>query len=131
MQAQNMPILVQPETPRHAQEKDRGHESAPDERQKTHNICASTLQTHLIGVPNSQQINTAIAAAISTGGFSGSLSDADIQRIVVAVIAALHATAIPTDVRKVNGDTIIGHGIPPTYDNTGTLTDPGDPWRPQ
>lgn len=67
----------------------------------------------------------------SSGGFSGSLSDADIQRIVVAVIAALNATTIPTDVRKVNGDTIIGHGIPPTYDNTGTMTNPGDPWRPQ
>ena len=66
----------------------------------------------------------------SSGGFSGSLSDADIQRIVVAVIAAMNATVIPVDVRKVNGDTIIGHGIPPTYDNTGTMTAPGDPWRP-
>lgn len=70
-------------------------------------------------------------ASTSSGGFTGSLSDADIQRIVVAVIAALNATTIPTDVRKVNGDTIIGHGLPPTYDNTGTMTDPGDPWRPQ
>lgn len=46
------------------------------------------------------------------------------------ILAALNATTIPTDVRKVNGDTIIGHGIPPTYDNTGTMTAPGDPWRP-
>ena len=50
--------------------------------------------------------------------------------IAAAVLAALNATTIPTDVRKVNGDTIIGHGIPPTYDNTGTMTTPGDPWRP-
>lgn len=76
----------------------------------------------------------------SSGGFSGSLSDADIARIVAALpsasdiaaalLAALNATTIPADVRKVNGDTIIGHGIPPTYDNTGTMTAPGDPWRP-
>lgn len=77
----------------------------------------------------------------SSGGFSGSLSDADIARIVAAlpsaadiaaaVLALAQATPIHSDVRKVNGDTIIGHGIPPTYDNTGTMTDPGDPWRPQ
>lgn len=79
-------------------------------------------------------------ASSSSGGFSGSLSDADIARIVAALpsasdiaaalLAALNATTIPTDVRKVNGDTIIGHGIPATYDNTGTMTAPGDPWRP-
>ena len=54
----------------------------------------------------------------------------DMGAMVDAVLAALNATTIPTDVRKVNGDTIIGHGIPPTYDNTGTMTTPGDPWRP-
>lgn len=37
-------------------------------------------------------------ASTSSGGFTGSLSDADIQRIVVAVIAALNATAIPVNV---------------------------------
>ena len=55
------------------------------------------------------------------------------KRVLIALdqlLAALNATTIPTDVRKVNGDTIIGHGIPPTYDNTGTMTAPGDPWRP-
>lgn len=67
------------------------------------------------------------AAYITTavGGSGPSASD-----IAAALLAALNATAIPTDVRKVNGDTIIGHGIPPTYDNTGTMTAPGDPWRP-
>ena len=67
------------------------------------------------------------AAYITTavGGSGPSASD-----IAAAVLAALNATTIPTDVRKVNGDTIIGHGIPPTYDNTGTMTAPGDPWRP-
>lgn len=36
-------------------------------------------------------------ASTSSGGFTGSLSDADIQRIVVAVLAALNATTIPVD----------------------------------
>ena len=62
----------------------------------------------------------------AVGGSGPSASD-----IAAALLAALNATTIPTDVRKVNGDTIIGHGIPPTYDNTGTMTAPGDPWRPQ
>ena len=67
------------------------------------------------------------AAYITTavGGSGPSASD-----IAAALLATLNATTIPTDVRKVNGDTIIGHGIPPTYDNTGTMTTPGDPWRP-
>ena len=50
--------------------------------------------------------------------------------IAAAILAAAQITPIHSDVRKVNGDTIIGHGIPPTYDNTGTMTTPGDPWRP-
>ncbi len=67
------------------------------------------------------------AAYITTavGGSGPSAAD-----IAAALLAALNATTIPTDVRKVNGDTIIGHGIPATYDNTGTMTAPGDPWRP-
>ena len=55
---------------------------------------------------------------------------AKVEATPLATVTALNATTIPTDVRKVNGDTIIGHGIPPTYDNTGTMTAPGDPWRP-
>ena len=50
--------------------------------------------------------------------------------IAAAILAAAQITPIHSDVRKVNGDTITGHGIPPTYDNTGTMTTPGDPWRP-
>ena len=50
--------------------------------------------------------------------------------IAAAILAAAQITPIHSDVRKVNGDTITGHGIPPTYDNTGTMTAPGDPWRP-
>ena len=50
--------------------------------------------------------------------------------IAAAVLAMAQITPIYSDVRKVNGDTIIGHGIPPTYDNTVTMTDLGNPWRP-
>lgn len=62
----------------------------------------------------------------AVGGSGPSAAD-----IAAAVLAMAQVTPIHSDVRKVNGDTIIGHGIPPTYDNTGTMTDPGDPWRPQ
>ena len=67
------------------------------------------------------------AAYITTavGGSGPSASD-----IAAAILALAQLTPIHSDVRKVNGDTIIGHGIPPTYDNTGTMTAPGDPWRP-
>ena len=67
------------------------------------------------------------AAYITTavGGSGPSASD-----IAAAILALAQLTPIHSDVRKVNGDTIIGHGIPPTYDNTGAMTAPGDPWRP-
>ena len=67
------------------------------------------------------------AAYITTavGGSGPSASD-----IAAAILALAQLTPIHSDVRKVNGDTIIGHGIPPTYDNTGTMTNPGNPWRP-
>ena len=67
------------------------------------------------------------AAYITTavGGSGPSAAD-----IAAAILALAQLTPIHSDVRKVNGDTIIGHGIPATYDNTGTMTTPGDPWRP-
>ena len=57
----------------------------------------------------------------SSGGFSGSLSDADIARIVAAlpsasdiaaaVLAALNATTIPVDIKQVNSVPIKGSGV--------------------
>ena len=41
---------------------------------------------------------------------TGSISDADITRIVQAVLAALNATTIPVDTRKMNGSAVIGDG---------------------
>jgi len=67
-------------------------------------------------------------------GTGGPLSDADIDRIVAALVpallTALQATTIPVDVRKNNGVLITGTGVEPIYANDGTLLDPGDPWRP-
>ena len=96
------------------------------------NVVDGVLKTRSGGDPfggavvNVRYEAPGIAIGYSTTGSTGpSASD-----IAAALLAALNATTIPTDVRKVNGDTIIGHGIPPTYDNTGTMTTPGDPWRP-
>jgi len=50
------------------------------------------------------------APTVSAGSFSGSISDADITRIVQAVLAALNATTIPVDTRKMNGESVIGDG---------------------
>ena len=77
------------------------------------------------------QQSIAASYAIDGGTFSGSISDADIARIVQAVLlqlsnesiadavlAALNATTIPVDMKKTNGITIIG---------TGSKL---SPWRP-
>lgn len=55
----------------------------------------------------------------STGTFSGSISDADITRIVQAVLAALNATTIPVNIKQVNSITIKGAGVT------------GNTWGPQ
>ena len=77
-------------------------------------------------VVNARLVEPGIAIGYSSNGGTGP-SAAD---IAAAILALAQLTPIHSDVRKVNGDTIIGHGIPPTYDNTGTMTTPGDPWRP-
>lgn len=50
-------------------------------------------------------------ASSSSGGFSGSLSDADIARIVAALLAALNATTIPVNIKQVNSVPIKGSGV--------------------
>ena len=50
------------------------------------------------------------AASSSTGGFIGALSDADIARIAVAVVAALQGTTIPANIKQVNDVTVQGAG---------------------
>ena len=58
-------------------------------------------------------VQQSIAAnyAIDGTAFTGSISDADITRIVQAVLAALNATTIPVDVQKMNGAAVIGTGL--------------------
>ena len=90
--------------------------------------AAAILQTHLVGVANSQQGNTASAASVTSGSFTGSLSDADIARIVAALpsasdiaaalLAALNATTIPVNMVQVKGQGINGSGSE------------ADPWGP-
>ena len=82
---------------------------------------ASILQTHLLGIADSQQVNTASAASVTSGSFTGSLSDADIARIVAALpsasdiaaalLAALNATTIPVNIKQVNSVPIKGSGV--------------------
>lgn len=70
------------------------------------------LQTWLV-IADAVQAHFADATVlgVDSGGFSGSLSDADIARIVAAVLAALSATTIPTNVKQVNSIPIKGSGI--------------------
>jgi len=50
--------------------------------------AAAILQTHLLGIADSQQGNTVSPASVTSGSFTGSLSDADIARIVAALPSA-------------------------------------------
>ncbi len=57
------------------------------------------------------QQSIAASYAIDGAAFTGSISDADITRIVQAVLAALNATAIPVNIKQVNSITIKGAGV--------------------
>lgn len=83
--------------------------------------AAAILQTHLLGIADSQQGNTVSPASVTSGSFTGSLSDADIARIVAALpsasdiaaalLAALNATTIPVNIKQVNSIPIKGSGV--------------------
>ena len=62
----------------------------------------AVLQTHLVRAGNSVQPNTSTSVAIllPSGGFSGSLSETDVQRIASAVLQAI-ATLQPTTISVV------------------------------
>lgn len=72
-----------------------GYVIAADSQQINQASAAAVRQTHLIGIASSQQINQATGGSIYVSGPIGSLSDSDIQRLVVAFMAALNATTIP------------------------------------
>lgn len=81
----------------------------------THTVASGLVQLYPVRFDSASVL---YAPAVSTGSFTGSISDADIARIVQAVLAALQATTIPVDMKKTNGITIIG---------TGSRL---SPWRP-
>lgn len=95
--------------------------SAADSIQINTASAAAIRQTHLIGIADSQQGNTVSPASVTYGSFTGSLSDADIARIVAAlpsasdiaaeVLTALNATAIPVNIKQVNSIPIKGSGV--------------------
>ena len=66
------------------------------------------------------------AQGIATSGSTGPSAD----DIAAAILAAAQITPIHSDVKKVNSVTIAGSGIPPTFNDDGVMTDPGDPWVP-
>jgi hypothetical protein len=66
------------------------------------------------------------AQGISTSGSTGPTA----SEIAAAILAAAQITPIHSDTKKVNDVTVAGTGVPPTFNAEGTMTDPGDPWRP-
>lgn len=92
-----------------------------DSQQSNTASAAAILQTHLLGIADSQQGNTVSPASVTSGSFTGSLSDADIARIVAAlpsasdiaaaVLSALNATTIPVNIKQVNSVPIKGSGV--------------------
>jgi len=73
----------------------------------THTVASGLVQLYPVRFDSPSVF---YAPVVSTGSFSGSISDADITRIVQAVLAALNATTIPVDTRKMNGAEVIGEG---------------------
>ena len=80
----------------------------------THTVASGLVQLYPVRFDSPSVF---YAPVVSTGSFSGSISDEDITRIVQAVLAALNATTIPVDTRKMNGSAVIGTGLV------------GDDWR--
>jgi hypothetical protein len=64
-----------------------------------------------------------VSRTLTSGGGGATPED-----IAAAILAAAQVTPIHSEVKKVNGVTISGSGIPPTFDENGVMTDPGDPW---
>jgi hypothetical protein len=81
-----------------------------------------TTGTHGIEINWRTPVNvvTVAGASVVTG---------DQTSIVNAVFAQASTTPMPSNIKKVNDLTILGTGVPPTYDAEGVETDPGDPFR--
>ena len=83
----------------------------------------STLGTYQVNVNYTVPVQ---AQGIATSGSTGpSATD-----IAAAILAAAQITPIYSNVKQVNNVTVSGSGVAPTFDGTGNMTDPGDPWVP-
>jgi hypothetical protein len=74
------------------------------------------------------QVERKTSAAYVTTAIGGSGPSA--ADIAAAILAAAQITPIHSNVKQVNNITIAGAGVAPTFDEQGTMTDPGDPWVP-
>lgn len=60
-----------------------------------------------------------VSSLVNTAVSTQNIVSGDVASITAAVIAALNATTIPVDLRKINNTTLVGTGVT------------GDSWRPQ
>jgi hypothetical protein len=74
------------------------------------------------------QVERKTSAAYVTTAIGGSGPSA--ADIAAAILAAAQITPIHSNVKQVNNVTIAGAGVAPTFDGTGNMTYPGDPWQP-
>lgn len=74
------------------------------------------------------KVTQAGAYAVTVAGSSSGAPTA--AEIAAEILLQAQASPIHSNVRRVNNTQVVGSGIPPTYDENGTMTDPGDPWRP-
>jgi hypothetical protein len=70
-------------------------------------------------------VTTVAGVSVITGDIT---NPATLQSIATAVGAEATANPFAANVKKVTDKTVLGNGIPPTYDSEGVMTDPGDPW---
>ena len=75
----------------------------------THTVSTGVVQLYPLRLDNESAFYPATVG--NSPGFTGSISDEDIARIVSAVLAALQATAIPVNIKQVNSIPIKGAGV--------------------
>lgn len=86
---------------------------------------------YLIGGTEAQSLlSTAGSGGVDYDTLWASMPTALKESLAAYVLAAAQAAPIDSNVKQVNDITIAGAGVPPTFDSSGTMTDPGDPWVP-
>lgn len=87
-----------------------------------------TVEAIVTGILEAMAADHNVAGTIGAKINSAASGGVDYAALAAAVVAALNATTIPVDAKKMNGATIAGSGVPPTFDGDGVMTSPGDPW---